>query len=78
MKTKRSKTSKRPRAKWKLEVFESFAAVDKNDRQYWRSRTPRQRMQALERLRQLNYGYGPGKPQPKFQRVLRVIEMGQT
>lgn len=78
MKTKRSKATKQSRRKWKLDVFDSFAAADKKDRQYWLSRTPRQRMQALEQLRQLNYGYGPGKPQPKFQRVLRVIELGES
>jgi hypothetical protein len=51
--------------------------ADERDRRYWQSRTPRQRMQALEELRQMNYGYGKGKPEPKFQRVLKIAELGQ-
>ena len=46
------------------------------DREYWWSRTPAERMRAMERLRQLKYGYGPGKPYPKFEPIIRVMELG--
>ena len=61
--------------KTKFQSFESFEAADKADREYWWSRTPQERMQALEQLRELNYGYGEGKPRPNFQRVLTVVEL---
>jgi hypothetical protein len=73
---KRSAKKNAPRRKLKMQVFDSFAQADETERLYWWSRTPRQRMQALERLRQLNYGYGEGKPRPKFQRLLKVSELG--
>ena len=59
-----------------MRVFDSFAEADEADLKYWRSKTPAARMRELERLRQINYGYGQGKPIPRFQRVLRVIELG--
>jgi hypothetical protein len=47
------------------------------DREYWWSQTLEKRLRELERLRQLNYGYGNGKPLPKFERILRVADMGR-
>ena len=57
-------------------AFDSFEAADEYDRAYWWSRSPAERMRELERLRRLNYGYGEGRPLPRFQRVLRVAELG--
>jgi hypothetical protein len=72
------KKVKRPRRRnWKIEVFRSFAEADEADRKYWLSKTPAQRMRALEHLRQMNYGYGPGKPPLKFERIVRVIKLGE-
>ena len=34
----------------------SFAEMDRERREYWWSRTPQERMEALEELRILNYG----------------------
>ena len=62
---------------WTLEVFQSMEEADKADRECSWSLTPAQRLRELERLRQLNYGYGPGKPRLKFQRILRVAELGR-
>jgi hypothetical protein len=62
---------------WTMEVHESMEAADDADRERQWSRTPAQRLRELERLRQLNYGYGPGKPRPKFQRVLRIAKLGE-
>ena len=67
-----------PRRKWTVEVFNSFADADEADRKYWLSRTTRQRMQALEQLRQMNFGYGPGKPKLKFQRTFRAFKLGES
>jgi hypothetical protein len=37
----------------------SFAEVEEADRKYWRSRTPDERLAALELSRQIAYGYDP-------------------
>ena len=75
-KRKASKTSKKTKSKWSLKVFDSMADADEADRQYSWSRSPAQRMRELERLRQLNWGYGKGKPTPRLQRIIRVTELG--
>jgi hypothetical protein len=77
-KRKASRTTKKAKSKWSLQTFDSFAEADKADREYWWSRSPAQRMRELERLRQLNWGYGKGKPPPKFQRTFRVAEVGES
>ena len=43
-----------------------------NDRQYWMSKTPEERFEALELLRQIAYGYDPATE--RLQRVLEVVE----
>ena len=37
-------------------AYQSFALADEELRQYWQSRAPQERMEALEELRILNYG----------------------
>jgi hypothetical protein len=37
-------------------AYQSFAEADEELRRYWQSRTPRERMIALEELRIANYG----------------------
>ncbi|MGA3066619.1 MAG: hypothetical protein ABSF29_07205 [Tepidisphaeraceae bacterium] len=74
---KRSSTKRARRSGWKLTSYRSAADADDADRRFWLSRTPRQRMQALEELRRFNYGYGDGKPQPRFQRILKVTKLRQ-
>jgi hypothetical protein len=37
-------------------AYKSFAEADAELRAYWQSRTPEERMEALEELRILNYG----------------------
>jgi len=37
----------------------SFAEAERADREYWRSRTPDERLAALELSRQITYGYDP-------------------
>jgi len=43
---------------------------DRLDREYWRSKTPRERWEALETIRQILYGYDPSTA--RLQRVLEI------
>jgi len=42
-----------------------------DDRAYWQSQSPAQRLAAVEQLRQLNYDYDPAE---RLQRVLEVAQ----
>ncbi|BCY19301.1 hypothetical protein hrd7_31500 [Leptolinea sp. HRD-7] len=44
----------------------------RQDIAYWKSRTPEERLEALESLRQTVYGYDPAVT--RLQRVLEIIE----
>ena len=46
------------------------------ERAFWLSKTPLERLEALEFLRQTFYGYDPATA--RVQRVLRVIELEQS
>lgn len=46
---------------------------DNGDRRYWLSKTPAERFEALELLRQIAYGYDPATE--RLQRVLEVVEL---
>ena len=50
----------------------TFADAEQEDRAFWHSRTPEERMTYLEWLRQRNWGYDPTTA--RLQRVLAVIE----
>jgi hypothetical protein len=71
-----SRRSVKRRKAWSLTVHRNFAEADAQDQAYWRAQTPAARLRELERLRQLNYSYGPGKPFPRLQRVLKVAQLG--
>ena len=43
------------------------------DRAYWLSKTPAERWEALELLRQIAYGYDPATA--RLQRVLQIVEL---
>ena len=45
----------------KITVFSSFEERDAADREYWRTRTPEERLTALEMMRQIAYGYDEGE-----------------
>jgi hypothetical protein len=53
----------------------SLAELD-DDREYWWSRTPAERLEALEYLRQMNYGYDPIAT--RLQRVLEIVERSSS
>ena len=64
--------------KYKLDrgVLETAELTSKpNDRQYWLSKTPDERFEALEILRQIAYGYDPAPE--RLQRVLEIIPLWQ-
>jgi hypothetical protein len=53
----------------------SFVEAVDDDRKFWKSKTPGERLAALELLRQIHYGYDPATT--RLQRVLEVIELGE-
>jgi len=59
-----------PRDSWPVEVRPLHdAAAEHRDRAYWMSKSPRERMEAADRLREERDG-----PQPRLARVARVVE----
>jgi hypothetical protein len=54
-----------------LSVVSSFEEADRQDREYWRSRTPYERLAYMELLRRINYGPAAAA---RLQRVLEVVE----
>jgi hypothetical protein len=52
-------------------VVSSFEEADKQDKEYWLSRTPYERLQYMELLRRINYG---SAATAKIQRVLEIAE----
>lgn len=55
-----------------FEVFSSFEEAEAADRRYWHSRTPEERLEAVELMRQSAYGYNPATA-----RLQRVLEFAQ-
>ena len=55
-------------------VFSSRSLKDEgNDKEYWLSKTPLERLAAGELMRQINYGYNPVTD--RVQRVIRCIDL---
>jgi len=52
-------------------VISSFEEADQQDREYWLSRTPLERLQYMELLRRINYG---DDATARLQRVLEIAE----
>jgi hypothetical protein len=61
--------------KSKFEVVESFAVAEVRDRNYWRAKSPIERLAACELLRQLTYGYDPTTA--RLPRSFEILERGQ-
>jgi hypothetical protein len=53
-------------------VFTSSAEGETANRAYWHSRTPQERLAALELMRQKAYGYDPATA--RLQRVLEITQ----
>ena len=55
-------------------AFNTASLDDESDeREYWRAKSPAERMEALELMRQIVYGYDPATT--RLQRVLEVAEL---
>jgi hypothetical protein len=52
-------------------VVSSFEEADKQEKEYWLSRTPHERLQYMELLRRINYG---SVASTRLQRVLEIAE----
>ena len=46
---------------------------ESDEKAYWMSRTPHERLEAMELMRQINYGYDPATD--RLQRVLEVAQL---
>lgn len=54
-----------------FKVLSSFKEADRDDKEYWLSRTPQERLQYMERLRRINHG---AAATARLQRVLEIAE----
>jgi hypothetical protein len=59
-----------------FEVFSSFEEAEAADRAYWHSRTPAERLIAVELMRQSAYGYDPATA--RLQRVFEVTQLKES
>ena len=59
-----------------FKVFSSFEEAEEADRVYWHSRTPAERMIAVELMRQSAYRYDPATA--RLQRVFEVAQLKQS
>ena len=48
-------------------------AEESDERKYWHSKTPYERLEAVELMRQINYGYDPATS--RVQRILEVTQL---
>jgi hypothetical protein len=46
---------------------------ESDEKEYWLSKTPQERLEALELMRQINYGYNPTTD--RLQKVLEVAKL---
>jgi hypothetical protein len=47
---------------------------DSDEKNYWLSKSPAERLEAVELMRQMIYGYDPART--RLQRVLTVVALG--
>ena len=57
-----------------ISVAESFAAADAEDKAFWLSRTPLERLREIQELRLINYGHHAAA---RLQRVLEIAQRPQ-
>jgi len=59
--------------KVRRDVFVTASFFDRSDdKEYWLSRTPEERLEAVELMRQIIYGYDPSAT--RLQRILEVTQ----
>ena len=49
---------------------------ESDEKAYWHAKTPHERLEAIELMRQINYGYDPATT--RIQRVLKVVQLKQN
>ncbi len=49
---------------------------ESDEKEYWQTKTPQERLETVELLRQLNYGYDPATA--RLQRVLTVADLKES
>ena len=49
---------------------------ESDEKAYWQTKTPHERLKAVELMRQINYGYDPATT--RIQRVLKVAQLKQN
>ena len=55
-------------------AFSIVSLTDESDeKEYWQTKTTQERLETMEMLRQMNYGYDPATA--RLQRVLTVVEL---
>ncbi|MFN8386783.1 MAG: hypothetical protein U0X92_10230 [Anaerolineales bacterium] len=54
-----------------ISIVSSFEEADRQDDEYWLSRTPIERLEYMELLRRINYGDDAAA---RLQRVLEIVE----
>jgi hypothetical protein len=54
-----------------FKVLSSFEEADREDKEYWLSKTPQERLQYMELLRRINHG---SAATARLQRVLEIAE----
>jgi len=55
-------------------VFSVGSLYEESDeKSYWSTRTPLERLEAMELMRQINYGYDPVST--RLQRIFEVVEL---
>jgi len=52
--------------------FEISSLTENSDKKYWKKKTPLERLEALELMRQFIYGYDPANV--RFQRFFEIAE----
>jgi hypothetical protein len=50
-----------------------FLGDESDEKEYWHSKTPQERLQAMELMRRMSYGYD--RCTARLQRVLEVVEL---
>ena len=48
---------------------------ESDEKRYWWSKSPQERLEAMELMRQILYGYDPSTE--RLQRVLEVVKLGE-
>ena len=48
---------------------------ESDEKAYWQTKTPHERLEAVELMRQINYGYNPATT--RIQKVLKVVQLKQ-